>query len=1447
MKVVILSDLHFDNSTNWEKITNEMLRRIKNVIKGSEKIVFVFLGDIINGYIARTTDDVRRFYAMADNFVESIRDKFKDGDFYFIPGNHDLDGGNLDLFNKFIDKHSSKKCEYTKEESIFLVEEYNVNFILIDSNLSRDYNARGQIDGKLLKSKSTSKDSIIFIHHPPLHIESYSDDDDKSLDNPLDVMYLHAKIVFYGHQHGDHKVKGLHEEDGTWYVPVSGLLNKGINIKNDFIVLDIDGSKLRSCYRYEYNGDRFFKKIIFPLKQDVRSEELPIISSNSNTENIAGIISRYYYLSDNRKEKLNLNEIVKENDYVIITGEAGIGKTIETQRLYTQYCSDDEYYPILMDLRYISIENAKKYIDFARKYTIDNKSVFLIVDGVSELTSNIFLEIESELETLSLEEKTIKIVISKRDNYSPTLLTNFSTYHLKEFDDNNIIEYAKSKDISDIDALYKALNLSDCIELAHIPFFLSEIINIYKEEHELPKFEKLFERILTIRFIKTDENPNNLYKIMPMEYQIRESFSEFGFVIQAVNEQMMNNIYYSRMFEEKLQCIHKCTGLLYVDKKYNRGFIHDIFGEFFVARYLCELDLDELFSIITFDFFGKKRIRKLWYDVVRRIISLRENDDLINWIIENDREFLLTNKPEKLNRSQLLNVTKNLLKYCFEKNLPIHTVITDVGRFVERYESKEFWDYVTEELEKTHNEFGLSTLLQVLQYASIGFNEDKINKNLMDILRNKEHPKYIISLTLKVILNIYNSVDTYIDKIISIIKDETDCSIIKSLFDIISQCLDSDKYYEFVISKFESKDRRKIYISFDISFIEVIYSFKKIDTILASIKYMCESDYYSHIYNSSIPFEKMIDKVTKIYFKSKDEKKYIYESLYNCFIILSSNLDGGKAKILKNFFERTDNQKDVLYRILIDDKTMIYYSCLENIMDSGLIEDFVKYYCKGIISEDKFIWYVNRYSISSEDRTKLISAYKHITRKDIEIIDKSSWMIKHKKGDNDYFESLFSKEIFIAKILELKELLGEDIKIESFVENRIEHIPEDKQDLQNVGGAMYRYCHYHNYSDIILSEFIKKIDWDDFCLTMIFEFIRAKNNINISEGQKTFLKKYFDKTMVSIDLKNLDYKLDSNRETIERIVTLIKKDVIDFDDDKLLDMLMLPWYIFTSSTSSGVSEALSFVSEHISDKSLIEERILYNLKNTKLNIFAAETHIIYCLLNDLPDAVDIAVDLFKSIEENALYRKHSAVQYLLKNKDEKYVDDLITPETEEKLLEYLSTYLHQSNNNLIKEMLRRNRGTDDELYFVRELISLNSKEGVKKYVEYVKRHKTIPEIYNDRDNGSDITMQIRKISDILLLDEVKTLLCIAYSKDFIDKNDIWGLKGNLDNAISNLGHSHPQKMIDMLELMITNNSGNEKLQFICNYHLKKIYENLKITNDKPCTFNEAFDFVKKMR
>ena len=76
------------------------------------------------------------------------------------------------------------------------------------------------------------------------------------------------------------------------------------------------------------------------------------------------------------------------------------------------------------------------------------------------------------------------------------------------------------------------------------------------------------QKIILQRFMEADKSFSNKYQIMPVEHEVIISFEELGFVMQAVCEHPLANIYYSQLFDEKIQLLQSYTGLLYRDDNY---------------------------------------------------------------------------------------------------------------------------------------------------------------------------------------------------------------------------------------------------------------------------------------------------------------------------------------------------------------------------------------------------------------------------------------------------------------------------------------------------------------------------------------------------------------------------------------------------------------------------------------------------------------------------------------------------------------------------------------------------------------------------------------------------------------------------------------------------------------------------------------------------------------
>lgn len=1450
MKLIILSDLHFKENNNWDnikKITYEMIRKIKNIFLDNERLLFVILGDIISGDKADTEINVQNKYAEADKFIYEITTQYSNSSFLFVPGNHDVFSEDLLEFNNFINKHSYKNCTFTLTDSIHSFLENKMNLILVDSNLKRNYSESGIIDEELLKNKLEANfKNLIFMHHPPCLQEMNDGSSDKSILNSSDLISTHCNFVFYGHQHGGHKVLDCFQKDtdihgvGSFLVRASGVLN-------DFILLDIEDGNFRSACRYSYSGAIFVKSRMFPAKKEIKSHTKNFDKAPEN-KRLKHPITRYY-TSNKLDSKQDIFTMLKYENKIMISGIAGVGKSYELQNIYWQFKDNGEYFPIWLNLKNASCEYVKECIDYARENTIDNKDILLIVDGLSEVSGDMVGIIIKELSSATRGDFNVKIIVSKRDNFIISL-DDFKIYYLQPFENNDIVSYAKQNEVEDIDDFLKCLSRTSCREAVKTPFYLVEIVELYKQNKNLPEFQNLMDSIIRKRLIDSDQKLNKEYTktLMTNEHDLRYSVQELGFMMQAINKPSLDNLYYTQMFTTSIRELQKDTGFLRINEHtYSCEFEHDIIREYFVACFLYSLPLTELQIIISCDS-AKKKPRLLWNHIIDNILQMRKSEDLFNWILEHDQDYFYQFESHKISTDKKDQMAITILNDIFSKNLPIHTVYNNVEKFTEYFESEVVLEFVITRLKDKPNQYVVSSIVQILRYTTQFYNKQDILHTLLIEMLKSQYPEYIFSFTLKALANVMSkNIDKLVDDLVPLIQNKNEIGIIKTFFEILSKSNCADKYIDFAINEYENADRSINYLYFDEAFFNVMYSLKKIESILKCIKYMCKSDVFSRAYHSDNAFKKIIDGMVGLY---SDSSEIVFNNMYEIFLDLSGKCFNNKIKIVKDFFIKT-HSLDIVFTKMIneekDDSTKLHFA-LENIMDPSLSGKLVQHYIDGMIDKNLYIWYASRQPITSSDWEILNNAYKKIEGEFIERVQPIDWQKNEREGVQKYFNSLFSKDDFNKLIGKLIEMLGEDIVIGTYFDDHFSQIPHDHEELQLVGIAIY----HSGFKDIPLSMFIERINWESFHLIKIFEFIQSKTELKITDEQRSYIKRYFEKTINENDFSeigNTNVKNDEKMWHAHNIVMLIKKLEFTCPDETLLQMLALPWYIFDSSSSTGESPALEFISERISDKELLRERIVYNINHIDLTPLEIQTHILYCLDNNISDAVDISVKLFYSTDEEAQHRKNTAVDYLIKYQGDKFVDNLVKDTCDLELLRYLAHTLRTDNLKLISILLKANAQSNNKMLFVSDLIKLNNCDGIQIYLDYLYENNAIPEYKENPDSAysyAEVTRSIRDISDISLLEQVKQLIVCAHRKNFKDI-ETWGLKGNLYYAISNLYHIDKMRVSEMLALLIKEYADNDELMFSCNYHLKRIEELDSIIDEKPWTFDKSFDYIQKRR
>jgi len=347
-------------------------------------------------------------------------------------------------------------------------------------------------------------------------------------------------------------------------------------------------------------------------------------------------------------------------------------------------------------------------------------------------------------------------------------------------------------------------------------------------------------------------------------------------------------------------------------------------------------------------------------------------------------------------------------------------------------------------------------------------------------------------------------------------------------------------------------------------------------------------------------------------------------------------------------------------------------------------------------------------------------------------------------------------------------------------------------------------------------------------------------NIVVSLEQEKYLKTYFYKTLA-----------DTNFETLNRnqffiakhIILLQKKFGFTISDEKLLEMLSLPWYVFVLSTSSGDSAALDFVMHNISDKIVLRNKIVYNIKNKELDPEVAKTYILYCEKEELEEGVEIAIALLKDTSEEGKWCKNCAVNYLITVKGEGFVDNLVDDNIDNDFLKQLSYKINNKNDRIIAMMVKRNSTSEDQLLFLGELISLNNRYALEKYYDLAKKANTLPDLLPEGSRIEPITMSIQEINDISLVDIVINLFRLCFSEGFKDKEN-FGLRGSLNNAINKLIQVDKLKLEEKLNNLIEECPDNEKLVSTYYWHLENIKQLIDISSDTPWSIEETLAFLE---
>lgn len=1446
MKILLISDLHFKEHNDWDMIndiTNNMIRRVNNKMKKDDNVVVITLGDIIHFGNPNAFQQAKLFYSrLQQNLAAS--------EFRFVPGNHELIDKNLNHFNLFTKEFNQP--DYTDKDTVYTEDTQGCRILYVDSTLSRIHSEPGQINLEEIKAKMSDLKNIICMHFPPC----VQDGIDKNISNSGELIATRTNYIFYGHQHGYVRIPDYLEKD-TGIHSVGTLLKDDVN-EHEFILLDIAGSKINYAYRYMHNGLKFTPEILLPQKKNLQSDIIkttaPLLPQESclkrkvktilgdiNNSNSDGLLWSDLIGTD-------LDEYIKENNLIILLGDAGSGKSFELQRIYQNYIDDEEYFPIWVQLKNVSNEKLSEYIGYC-KNTIGRKTPMLIFDGLDEMQGQNIINFIRDIGSAVVDDTEIKVVLSVRTALSRPI-DGFIQCTLIDVDDAGIKVYANSKGV-DAELFYKAVCKSGCLGLARKPFYLVEMVKLFANTNTLPKEIDLLPKMINNRFYDSDKKHTQTLLqgegLVENEALLHRTLGEISFFMQTHKEYILSNYNYTDIWNLNVRNLLSRTGLLtksLIDNTVAWEFEHNNFREYLAAKYLNRLSFNKIISIIVYDK-NRSKLRPSWLNVVAYLLSMQNDDQLINWLITNAKDALCNFESDKLtlaNRNEIFIVVMN---DTISKQLPIFSLY-DVNKLGRYFQSDETISFMLGILKTNTNNYAVSSVLHVLRCCDNFFGKENelktaiIEKPLKDT--NYEH---IVALSVEVLTRIFaNDLTNITAEIFAVLSEDRRSRVFGALCELLVEADVVDEYIHFIIKFINSNVR----IFQDFSAIRAIENaltnVKDIRGVSSVIRLYCNKNLSYVLNRIDEIFANNCEKATELYNQGKTD---ILITLTDCFITMASKCDKHKCQIIKHFFIATKSLQEVFENMInreIKADNMMF--AIEDIMDETLEDILISKYLNSNSIDEAFKWYAMRLPSDSAIFMKLDDAVFKKENVRIKREPQIDWNKNRKEGHQKYFNCLFDKNLFSKLIDELLFYIdNNNITCEQLVS--ISAVPHEREDLQNVRTAL-------SHSGLTVqkvTQFFDYIDWELFCICEICRMLEQNMaDIEIEDNQKRYIDDYLEKQLAIINFE--DYPEDvleangGKHAFVSHIIKLATKVNFTFAEDKLLEMLMLPWYVFVWSTSTGESDTLNFVAERIVDSKKLKEKILQNIKNRKLAPLAAQTHLLYCLENKLSDGVDIAIDLFNSNLKEAEHHKNTAVDYLLSMKGIKFVDNLVSQITDKHLLIYLAHCMKTDNTNLINKLVDENKKSGSQVLFLKELLELNNKYALETYLELAKGANALPDLYADDSRIGEITMAIRTVNDISLIDVISALFEVCYSEGFADKES-FGLRGSLDTVINNFTQIDKLRTKEVLTNLIKKHSENGKLISTCNWHLSNIEKLVTVSNDLPWNLNETVVFLKSHR
>lgn len=1397
----MISDLHLEEQSDSIALAkyniNLLASKIRNEVSPNEEILFIVLGDVCNKGNKKGYEIAK---GLIDHLIQMLNG-FK-VQFDFIPGNHDLVGGDLKCFDNFI---HTMGADYSYMQSAAVSKEYGgVNFIFADSTLTRKHNEPGELDLKAIQSQiKDGMQNVLFCHHALTHRL----EEDKHLcitdGEKISMELRKIGIEFYFHSH-THACNITQTNDRVSEIGC-GSISKNVKdmpgvVYNQFSVGGIRDGTIVGIERWIATSDgnkEFAYESLYPQNRKFTDPE-KIGKKKYNDVPKPHIVRKIACAQNDNKlhtsEESTLEKVVGENGRILLTGDAGDGKTIALNKLaYDLF--ETPYFPFCCFLKDYTGEKIRDIIP--KDYiNLNPNRLVLIFDGYDEIQEKYRHDFEGKLNSFLENEPAVRVIISARRNFckmterdKSSTLRNFDIYNLKRIFYEDIIEYLRELKIEQVD-FRKAVESSQVGEMIFTPFYLEGLTRIFLDEKTLPSKKDVMEKMVERRFLNDDEKFSNIVDLDEKKMEIFSCLEKIAFAMQLMHKKRFNSDEYQEIIPEVQRKLIKPSGLL----SFSNGvweFAHNNFREYLAAKHLAKMPVEEALKYCCVD----NDVKPTWANTFGYILGLSDDADLKKWAVENACETLVKYNPDSIDRSERFELFKRVFEQYELNHTYSYEGVCSEGELADFACEIRGINYLIEKVRLPANKFSLYNALRILQHLpkTCG-KQTSIRECLLHFCKGyPQNPSYIYRCAIHAIchLELYNSDVT--KQLMDLFEKSEDDFIRTGMYEYLVYTNEQDNYVQFFLDGIRFIYRRdgKRIGNESRALVDGLKAMSSADSISLVLEWFYKSGRI--FYEGDCVFSDLVSKCSKLYLEGRHE---LFDVMYDCWKWAAKHGRHKEASAVFEFFNETDSYEKAVLRFVNIESDKGFYNLIFLNSYPQIFDILERLYKENLLPDrNAFVEFV-RCNRCGEIYNRLAQTIYEVEGKTLpELPLPEDYEKKRRDASLEYLSCLFDIAKYRALIDKLISEAGNENITAEELEGQLTEL-DFNSSIIKAKFAVERHLspQYH------VKDFFKIINWQNFSIDEIYTLIK-NDNLQLNDEQKEAV---IEMVRNEYETGILDGAVSRNGSFSEHVCNVTRFLVlldISLPKSELSKLTAIPWFGF-SNKDSGVK--YKYLESKFSKSALIEQ-LVRDVQNNSVDSDTLKSHIDYLREVKCEDIADDAKKLCLNQEQYEGLRC-SAVKYLHDLFGSDYIEYEILPYCDRDMVICIAQMFKDISREDLKSAMVREYCQKPDTVLQAYLISFNSEAALKDYLESVRKQNSVPTSDGSIIGGA--TGAISGVNDYKLIPLLEELAEIVLDPDFNDR-EIDSLSNSLYKAYLNCAKDNPKCVLQSVDHLL-NISKTEK-------------------------------------